>query len=212
MLNNKQLAIIHVAKSQLRLGDEEYRSILSSVCRREIRSSKEISNLEELKGVMSAFEKLGFSPKRAFAAFAKKQRLADSTISPQQIEFIETLWQKVTRNPETWRESLNHFLSARFLCVDIKALSGMKAINVIEALKDMVLKSTLVEIHSIIYGCPVVQNQLLEVFKTVKTCFSHEELAAIISTVFYNDPDFMQKSKIAVQAYETIMSHEPITQ
>jgi len=213
MLNSKQLALIHVAKTQLGLEQNEYLSVLSAAVGREIKSSKELRSIDELRAVMTAFQKSDFQAKKAINAFARKHRLTDSTVSKEQIELIEMFWQKVTKNPESWREALNNFLAARFFCTDVKALSGMKAINVIEALKDMLLKTALVETHKAMGGNEgVVQNQILELFKTVKMCFTEEELTVVCASLFYTQPQLFERCKLAVQIFETKMSHQPITQ
>src|SRR3972149_10273894 len=103
MLNKNQLSLIHVAKNQLKLGDDEYRSILMSVCK--VESAKEIKSLNDLRSLMTAFQELGFQPKQAFDAFAKKQRMTDSTISKEQTELIISMWKKITKHPERSEES-----------------------------------------------------------------------------------------------------------
>jgi len=209
MLNSKQLSLIHVAKSQLGLEHDEYLNVMSAAVGREIKSSKELRTIDELRAVMTAFEKSGFQAKKAINAFAKKHRLIDSTVSKEQISLIESLWQKVTKAPETWRESLNSFLAARFNALNVESLSGMKAINVIEALKDMLLKTALVEVSKTMGACDqVVQNRLLENFKSVKMCFDHEELAAVCAALFYAQPQLFERCKTAAAKFQSKMYHK----
>jgi len=231
MLSKGQFALIHVARAQLKLSDDEYRKIIFSVCG--VNTSKDIKTLDDFSELVKAFKKLGFQPKKAYEDFSNKRRMAEKTISKEQIALIETLWQKVTKTPETWRESLNSFLAARFNALNVESLSGMKAINVIEALKDMMLKTALVQVHENIFvqtglnipdpsdstlalckaldvaAKPVVQNKLLELFKTVNMCFSQEEFAALFASLIYQDSNLMERCKTAAAKFQSKMSHQP---
>ena len=207
MISQKQNRLIQVAKAQLKLKDDEYREILMSVCK--VKSSKDIRSLDDFRQLIKAFEKLGFEPKVVFENLAKRKRLTDRTISKEQIALIETLWQKVTKTPEIWRESLNSFLAARFNALNVESLSGMKAINVIEALKDMLLKTALMETHKSLGGGEgIVQNRIIEIFKTVKMCFTDEELAAVCASMFYSQPQVFERCKIAAAQFQSKMSHQ----
>lgn len=57
MLTRNKIAIIHVAKVEIGLSDEEYRSILNSNFK--VKSSKELTNFQFEK-LMIIFKKLGF--------------------------------------------------------------------------------------------------------------------------------------------------------
>ena len=58
MVDRKKLAVIHIAKQELGLGDDEYRQILWSCCR--VRSACEIGTTREFVTVMKALERLGW--------------------------------------------------------------------------------------------------------------------------------------------------------
>lgn len=88
MLNNGQKAVIHVAKKQVGMSEEEYRSMLSGFG---VASSKDLS-FQGFKAVMTHFEKLGF-----VSTYAKKPKPKSSK---------ERLLRKVyaVRNALGWSE------------------------------------------------------------------------------------------------------------
>ncbi len=59
MISNKKKALIHIAKQQVGMNEEEYRGLLSSV---DATSSTELTD-QTFKHVMSKFETLGFKTK-----------------------------------------------------------------------------------------------------------------------------------------------------
>ena len=59
-MRNGQMAKIHIAKAQLGLDDEEYRSLLGRVAG--VSSAKDL-NPRQIGAVLAAFEKLGWQPK-----------------------------------------------------------------------------------------------------------------------------------------------------
>lgn len=56
MIDNRKKAVIHIAKAQVGMSDEEYRDLLGSVG---VESSKDLTG-KTFAQVMSRFEKLGF--------------------------------------------------------------------------------------------------------------------------------------------------------
>lgn len=59
MISNKKKAVIHIAKAQVGMSDEEYRDLLSSVG---VESSKDLTG-NTFGKIMDHFEKLGFKTK-----------------------------------------------------------------------------------------------------------------------------------------------------
>ena len=118
-INRKQIALIHVAKSRLGLGEEEYRNILAQFG---VQSSKEL-DYRQFKELMLIFQKLGFERK------SKRQKLAVSfhpvaeelngqkakgspftPITDKQKKKLWALWNTISRVPEDKREqALNSF-------------------------------------------------------------------------------------------------------
>lgn len=62
MLGKSELAVIHIAKTELKLKEDDYRYILQSNFKKD--SSKNLNKIEFLK-LMEIFEKLGYKKKRA---------------------------------------------------------------------------------------------------------------------------------------------------
>ena len=60
MISNKKKAVIHIAKAQTGMTDEEYRDLLGSVG---VASSKDL-NAAKFELVMKQFEKLGFKRRK----------------------------------------------------------------------------------------------------------------------------------------------------
>lgn len=60
MISNAKKAMIHVAKNQIGMTEDEYRALLSSVG---VKSSKDLNN-KTFGDVMDRFKALGFKPKR----------------------------------------------------------------------------------------------------------------------------------------------------
>lgn len=144
MIHSSKISLIHVAKKQLALDDEEYRTILHSVCG--VESAKDINSDEDFKALMKAFEKLGFKSQQIHRKAVMLKRPNDSPATPDQIVLIESLWQQVTKNPDSWRDALCAFLKSRFHVPDLHMLTRRKAGDVIEALKEMFIRFTLVQI------------------------------------------------------------------
>lgn len=139
MIDKSKIALIHVAKKQLALDDEEYRIILHSVCG--VESAKEIARLEDFKALMRAFQKLGF---KNAEIKERAMRFRRANASPDQLRMIEATWKLVTRNPDD-PQALENFLKNRFHVPSLAMLSRRKASDVIEALKEMQLRKLLNE-------------------------------------------------------------------
>ena len=108
---------VHVAKSQLKITDEEYRGLLS---RWNVKSSKEM-NFNELKELLQAFEKLGWVPQsrrkeRKFIRVDVPDRRPEGFATPLQLEKINLLWVKYSRAGD--KVSLQRFVK-RILGVDL---------------------------------------------------------------------------------------------
>lgn len=74
MIDNNKKAVIHIAKSQTGMTEEEYRALLSSVG---VESSKDLTP-ESFKKLMKHFEKIGFNGRgtKHRAPVSSKARLA----------------------------------------------------------------------------------------------------------------------------------------
>lgn len=109
-LRKEQLALIHLAKKETGLSEENYRALLEGAAG--VSSSKELPNEQAFNAVIKAFETLGFKKKPATSRPKPTHfwRCTDS-----QRAKIEVLWKNVARNPS--EESLRRYI-ARIIHVD----------------------------------------------------------------------------------------------
>lgn len=136
-LSREKIALIHVARRDLQLDDDIYRSVLREVAG--VGSSAELS-LSGFDAVMSRFERLGFKSRTAQAgdmagASGDARQLGDRPgwATSAQLDYIRNLWvQWLGRDDEAalarWIENKYHVSALRFLDVVAaqKAIEGLK--------------------------------------------------------------------------------------
>lgn len=93
-MRNGQMAKIHIAKAQLGLDDEEYRSLLGRVAG--VSSAKDL-NPRQIAAVLAAFEKLGWQPK----APAKQGRKRPNVKSSRQ-RMLSKIEAQLAEAGRTW--------------------------------------------------------------------------------------------------------------
>src|SRR3989304_1882999 len=108
MPNNAQLALIHVARKQLGLDDDDYQTILMSVCR--VDSAKDIKHNGDVQALMDAFRRLGFDQKQAHDEILNSVPMA----TEEQKHKIKRIWETVTKNANVGCSSLDTFINNRF--------------------------------------------------------------------------------------------------
>ncbi len=84
-ISNQQKAVIHVAKSQLHMADEDYRALLLRVGG--INSSADLDE-PGFEAVMAELERLGFRKVRSHAQAGRREGMA----TPKQVGKILGLW------------------------------------------------------------------------------------------------------------------------
>lgn len=124
------IALIHVAKSQLKLSDENYRSICARICNGKT-SSKTMTGAEKI-ALMAEFKRMGFK-----ARPGKKQ--TPRSDNPQ-VRKVFALWGEmartgIVRNGE--RAALRAYVKRMAEVDDPEFMDGDQAIKVIEGLKAM---------------------------------------------------------------------------
>ena len=112
-ISKQQKAVIHVAKSQLHMADEDYRALLLRVAG--VRSS---SDLEEpgFEALMAEFERLGFRSVKSPMQTVRREGMA----TPAQIGKILALWKAYSGRDDDlhlgkWLEKHFHVSHVRFL-------------------------------------------------------------------------------------------------
>lgn len=129
----KQSRLLHVARRQLGLADDDYRAILQQEAA--VASSKDL-DAWGFERVMARFEALGFTPTNGAprgAALSWRVGMA----SPQQGEYIRSLWRQYTGG-EGGDCSLGKWLERTFKVSDIRFLTYRDAGRAITALRAMV--------------------------------------------------------------------------
>jgi len=122
-ISKKQIRLIHVAKRELGLGDDEYRDLLYAVTSK--RSSRDLT-AAETKEVVATLERLGFKP--------PAPRPAERATAAQ-VKFIKDLWREAAKHPsENW---LRVWLLNTYRVDRPEDLTFDDASRAIEALKAM---------------------------------------------------------------------------
>lgn len=130
----KLIQIIHIAKKEIGLVDEDYRAILESVAKK---SSCSEMTLFELNGVLVAMQKLGFRVKKLET---KKQELGWDT-SKKQLDYIKGMWELVARDKS--ERALYHFINRITGAAHPRFMQATDAQKVIIALRKMMIDAGL---------------------------------------------------------------------
>ncbi|MEL5721646.1 MAG: DUF1018 domain-containing protein [Treponemataceae bacterium] len=139
---NKKLGIIHIAKKQLQLSEENYRAILSNAG---INSASEIKTEAQYNTIMSAFKKLGFVIEKKYKPDYefknKRSGAASGRLTEAQEYYIRGLWDLASRAKD--EKSLNALIKKIGKVADISWLTVGNATKVILALRDICFKAGL---------------------------------------------------------------------
>jgi len=128
----KLLAKIHIAKKELTLDEETYRTALENLTGK--RSAADLTNEQILK-CLRHFMDLGWRPKINPKKY-DDQKGDIYSATPAQKRMVEAMWHDIYRgNSET--KHLRQFLWNHFNVSDINFLERRAAHDVIEALKQM---------------------------------------------------------------------------
>lgn len=129
-ISNKQKAVLHVAKTKLKLSDAEYRAALVHMAG--ATSSTELDQ-DGFEALMGLFEHLGFAPLTSRGPdYGKRPGMA----SFAQIELIRVLWAEFTDGIGT-EDSLNKWLLRTFKVSSLRFVTKDAAQKCIGTLKRM---------------------------------------------------------------------------
>lgn len=143
-LSRDQLALIHVARRDRHLAEDEYRTLLQVAAG--VGSAKDLT-VAGFEQVMAHFKAIGFvhRPRAAFAPAAPKAPTfgaRSGMASEAQIDLIRVLWARWHGAPDeralnTWLEGRFGVSSLRFATVHTAsiAVEGLKAMNARKATK-----------------------------------------------------------------------------
>ena len=124
----KQIALIHVARRELGLDDDQYRAVLS-LYGGGVESSKELDRAG-FDSVIAYFNRCGFRSEWMKRSYGARPGMA----TPAQINLIRDLWLEWSGSDDEialnrWIERSFHVTTLRFLTPDVagKAINGLRA-------------------------------------------------------------------------------------
>lgn len=129
-LDRKKIALIHVAKKQIGLTEDDYRAILSQYGR--AGSAADLSP-EGFKRVMARLEGLGFKSTSTARPLPDRAGMA----SAEQTSLMRHLWHEFTNGQGT-DATFGKWLEGRFKLSSIRFINARTAPKVIAALRAMV--------------------------------------------------------------------------
>jgi hypothetical protein len=139
MIEPIQIQLIHIAKAQLGLSEDDYRQIIGAQTKGKKQSSKELTYFEA-DGLINYFKTLGFTVKSHYNRGRKEARIARrggknviSLPSPEEMGMIEALKAKVH-----WRfeDGYERWLS-KYMRIE-RVMTAPDAYRVIEGLKKLI--------------------------------------------------------------------------
>lgn len=127
-ISNDKKAVIHVAKAQLRMADEDYRALLMRAAG--VHSSAELDETG-FTAVLAELERLGFRSTKGRAQQARREGMA----TPAQVGKIRALWEAYTGKDNELR--LGRWLEKHFHVSHVRFLESWRAGKAIAILKKM---------------------------------------------------------------------------
>ena len=131
-LTRKQTALIHVAKKQTGLGDDDYRAMLLHEAG--VETSKDLNN-DGFDAVLERLTALGFKPSATPPAYGHRAGMA----TPAQVAYIRSLWKEYTDGTGDDR-SLGKWLQRTVKVSDVRFVSFAAARKAITGLRAMAKK------------------------------------------------------------------------
>lgn len=126
---SKRIALIHVAKKQLGLGEDDFRDILQRFGG--VQSCADLDE-EGFRAVMFRFEQLGFRSTKSTFNFGNRHGMA----TPAQVSLMRDLWAAYSADDPDERH-LNAWLAKYHKVSALRFVSFDKAAKIIPALKAM---------------------------------------------------------------------------
>ena len=131
---SKIIQLIHIAKSQIGLSDEDYRAVLESTANK---SSCSEMSVFELNEVLKAMKKLGFKVKKMET---REEEIGWDT-SKEQMDYIKGMWELVARDKS--ERALYRFIKRITDADHPRFMGAVEAQKVILALRKMVMNAGL---------------------------------------------------------------------
>lgn len=131
---SKLIQLIHIAKSQVGLSDEDYRAVLESTAKKSSCSDMAVFELNE---VLKAMKKLGFRVKK----LETKENEIGWDTSKEQLNYIKGMWELVARDKSD--RALYHFIKRITGADHPRFMGAAEAQKVILALRKMMVNAGL---------------------------------------------------------------------
>lgn len=128
-ISREKIALVHVAKAQLAMSDQDYRSLLQRVAG--VSSSAELDD-GGFDAVMAEFERLGFRSVKHPTPAARREGMA----SPAQVGRIRALWKTYTGADD--EPDLEHWLEVHLHASSLRFLDAWRAGKAVAILEKMV--------------------------------------------------------------------------
>lgn len=135
-ISRKQIAMLHVARKQLAMADEDWRAILRQEAGAE--SSTEL-DAQGLQAVLGRLEALGFTPSGR-PARGPEYGWRTGMASPRQVAYIRSLWEEYTDGKGDDR-SLGKWLDRTIKVANLRFVTYGNAARAITALRAMVMRN-----------------------------------------------------------------------
>lgn len=135
LTHKKAMQLIHVAKRNLALEEDEYRDIIRSVGGAKSGSAKDLND-SGVNKVLNYFRSLGWVPsKLAGNNLSKLSKYRPGMATQKQIRMLLAVWVDAARTPT--EPAFNHFLNNRFEISHYRFLPQRKVQGVKTALESM---------------------------------------------------------------------------
>ncbi|SIQ78119.1 Protein of unknown function [Rhizobium sp. RU35A] len=132
-ITKKQIALLHVAKRDLGLSDEDYRAILARYGKAESTANLDLSGFNHVMRYMTA---CGFRSTWTKRTYGYRPTMA----TPPQIDLIRSLWVKWKGSDDPDDVELNKWLGRFHKVGALRFVDNKKAAKVISALKAMLAR------------------------------------------------------------------------
>lgn len=129
-LHPKRIALLHVAKKQLSMSDDDYRALLNRVAGV---NSSTLLTAEAFERLMLELKRLGFTSSSASKQFGQRPGMA----SPAQIALMRQLWRRYYKDDDRNEVALNRWLFKFHGVSALRFIDEKKANAVLVALKRM---------------------------------------------------------------------------
>lgn len=129
----KQIALLHVAKRELGLTEDDYRAVLARYGKADSAADLDLAGFNH---VMRYFTAIGFRSTWTKRTYGYRPTMA----TPPQVDLIRSLWQKFSGKSDDDDMDLNKWLDRFHKVSSLRFVDNKKAAKVISALRAMIAR------------------------------------------------------------------------